>query len=341
MRKWPKRAFLSIALSLLLLPTFALPSHASYQALRLDGNGWAEIADIDQAGLDMGLSDFMIEARIKTAYTSDYQMVINKYFLVGWHMFLYIISGRLSYTIEDSVAYVIGDDTGIVVADGRWHYVTIIFDRSGNAARYADGSVTGTVEAITTVSTTIDNAERVIIGANKNSTQNFRGLIDEVRVWNFGKDGLPTQESYEAYITWRAQGRNVFLDISEYSSNLWGLYADAVQTDLHDGAGTVAGLVVGKKYGYVTATPHTLDYQGGTLADDGVFTATHTTGTIASGDADDHVRRVGLVARWKFEGDYLDEGSNDNDLTEGGTGNVVGLGYTLKREKILSPFSVR
>ncbi|KKL63054.1 hypothetical protein LCGC14_2178950, partial [marine sediment metagenome] len=35
----------------------------------------------------------------------------------------------------------------------------------------------------------------------------FTGSIDEVRDWNFGFGGLPGD--YEAYITWRAQGRNV------------------------------------------------------------------------------------------------------------------------------------
>ena len=37
----------------------------SYQALELDGNGYVSIADASQAGLDMGLSDFMIEIRVK------------------------------------------------------------------------------------------------------------------------------------------------------------------------------------------------------------------------------------------------------------------------------------
>lgn len=37
---------------------------------------------------------------------------------------------------------------------------------------------------------------------------------------------------------------------------------------------------------------------------------------------DSSVKRVGLVAHWKLNGDYTDETTNANDLTEGGTGNA-------------------
>ncbi|KKK49677.1 hypothetical protein LCGC14_3132640, partial [marine sediment metagenome] len=51
------------------------------------------------------------------------------------------------------------------------------------------------------------------------------------------------------------------------------------------------------------------------------------------------IKRIGKVAHYKFNGNYLDEGSNNNDLTAGGTGNVF-LGYTLKKCKIISPYLI-
>jgi len=291
----------------------------SYQALELDGNGYASIADGSQAGLNMGLSDFMIEGWIKTTVTAaDYIFIkseagVSRYYLST-------SSGKLRALIDDGTNVVYKNSVADI-NDGRWEYLAVVFDRSDTIKLYINGSYDSESASISGVGD-VDNGGNFTVGI-------LQMLLDEVRIWNFGYGGLPAD--YADYITWRAAGRNRFLDISEYNSGGWNLYADAERTGKHDGSGTVAGLVVGMKYGYVTATPHTLDYQGGTLDDDGVFTATHTTGTIASGDADDHVWRVGLVARYKFNGDYTDETSNSNDLTAGGTGNVFPE-YTLRHK---------
>ncbi len=56
-----------------------------------------------------------------------------------------------------------------------------------------------------------------------------------------------------------------------------------------------------------------------------------TTGIVYFDDIS--VKRVGLVGHWKFDGNLVDE-IGQNDLTEGGTGNLFPT-YSLKREKII------
>ncbi len=307
-------------------------THYLSKALSLDGNGYASIADGSQTGLDMGLSDFMLEMRVKLTVPSASQPDIFAY------LFSKYTAGETFYEAwlskdDETIGFVIFDtvnnaylwSSSSYLDDLEWHSLVFVADRNQvtGLELYVD-SVEVAYDAQTDPTSVgdLDNTGEFTVGAAATiHTEKLISKIDEVRVWNFGVDGLPVD--YATYIAWRYA--NPFAPTSEYGGGSWNCYADAVQTDLHDGAGTVTGLVVGEKYGYVTATPHTLDYQGGTLDDDGVFTATHTTGTIADGDADDHVRRVGLVARYKFEGDYTDEGSNSNHLTEGGTGNSFPL----------------
>ncbi len=90
----------------------------------------------------------------------------------------------------------------------------------------ADGSTN-----IASINGSIDTATLFVVGAfpSEPPSADFRGELDELQVWNFGFGGLP--EDYAAYIAWRAQGRNVFLDISEYGSGSWNGYADAFREE--------------------------------------------------------------------------------------------------------------
>jgi len=309
----------------------------SYQALSLTGAGYASRAGAICQGFNMGLSDFMLEVRIKLAILGTHTYIARKKGAIdaGW-LFRKNDADKLNVYIYDGTTAANATSTEILNF-GRWYYVVLGIDKSsatGLKLFIRGTEVAYDIQQDISAIGSLDNAFLFSMGASSGPFASYTGFIDEARVWNFGYGGLPAD--YATYITWRGAGRNVFLATSEYDSNSWALYADAVQTDRHDGSGTVANLVVGERYSYVTATPHTLDYQGGTLADNGVFTATHTTGTIASGDADDHVRRAGLVAHYKFDGDYLDETSNSNDLTAGGTGNAF-IGYSLrsKAQKML------
>ncbi len=197
----------------------------SYIALRTDGNGYAPIADASQAGLNMGLSDFMIEGWIKADADGpdDNQRIFSKAGSTYWMLRL-DSSGRLNGIIYSSNASAVTGATDL--RDERWHYICLVVDRSSATGMqlYLDGSTEGSASNPATVEN-LDNASPFYIGTFDTTTQMFYGLIDEVRIWNFGFGGLPAD--YAAYTTWRAAGRNRFLDISEYNGGSWNGYADA------------------------------------------------------------------------------------------------------------------
>jgi len=253
----------------------------SYQALRLDGNGYASIADASQTGLDMGFSDFMVEMRVKLTVPTASQPETYAYFFDKW-VVAAAYEGFMDRT--DETIYFIIDDAGpsayaicssSYLDDLKWHSLFFVADRDQvtGLELYVDGiEVTYVSQTDPTSVDSLDNDGDFAIGAANTLDSKLNGQLDEVHIWNFGVDGLPAD--YAAYITWRATGRNVFLATSEYDSDSWA--------------------------SYVTNN---------------------------------------LSAYYKFDGDYTDETSNSNDLTVGGTGNTF-PGYTLKKQRIISPRSI-
>lgn len=398
----------------------------AYQALELNGSGYASIADASQAGLDVGLSDFMAEAYILSSSAAKQPIVYKSgaggYF--DWH--INVTTGFLECVINDgtNTATITGD---VKVTDNRLHILRVTLDKSSatGGRLYVDGVEDTSAQTDLTSVLNIDNDGVFYVGYD--GADNFVGRLDEVRFWNFGYGGLPADVA--TYATWRAGARNIFLDISEYDSDSWSLYADADRTeivpdsgieswtgdtpDIWGAYGASAGvrdftdetvvvhggshaaklevtnndgsqfylhqpitLVASKRYeaqwwsrlasrtagttrhrvrlivsgvSPVDIQTSTVDaayvLRSGTFTTDGTASeifayslAETTTGVLYYDDIS--VKRVGLVGHWKFEGDYLDEGSNDNDLTAGGSGNAF-PGYTLKRQKIISPAMVK
>ena len=255
----------------------------SYIALKLDGNGYASIADGSQSGLNMGLSDFMIEIRVKLntplANQSNFPRIIEKIVasLTGYRAF-FDSGGEIWLRVGDGAVRSAGAD-GSFMDDLAWHTLAFIVDRSSATGLkiYNNGTELSyiTQQNVSEITGSFDSSHDFEVGGDASfvGTSLCDASFDEVRIWNFGLNGLPVD--YAAYITWRAQGRNVFLPTSEYDSDSWA--------------------------SYVTNN---------------------------------------LKAYWKFDGDYIDETANGNDLTAGGTGNTF-PSYTLKKNKIISPAWVR
>lgn len=379
----------------------------SYVALKLNGSGYATITDASQKGLDIGLSDFMIEGWVKTSTTGVYQTIMIKYTGgVGYHYTLKDTTGAQRLVIDDGGAGYAEVLSNTAVNDGKWHYIAVVLDRGGNAYFYLDGSADGS-GAISAHARSLNNNATLYLGIwLDGSSIPFIGSLDEIRIWNFGYGGLPAD--YAAYIAWREQGRNIYLPISSYNSGSWNGYVDALRTTLltngtmeavnswanrgtpttnarsadqahgggfsrkivtdavSEGARQDVTTIVGEWYevcGWVWVTAG--DAKIGKEDTDGsdqvlagqatagawnqfcvVFQATATTSRIFfQSDAtanstfyvdDMLVHRIGLVARWKMEGDYTDETSNSNDLTAGGSGNIF-LPYTWKKQRIIIP----
>ncbi len=415
----------------------------SYQGLLLDGNGYASIADGSQAGLNMGLSDFMLEIRVKllvplASQPEAYPRVVDKWIpsYIGYSVYFRRSDEELGFIVDDGTLRADMKTNANQIDDLQWHYLVVILDRSSATGMkfYIDGNEVGsyTQQDSPTSLGNIDSANSFGVGASGYGTN---ALFDELRVWNFGYGGLPAD--YEAYITWRAAGRNVFKDISEYSGGIWNGYADADRTELltygaldddnsdFEGAGPDGTDVSTNTNWFKVSTSCEIDdeagsgvttYNGSTFCAkihtatddypkiilhgpllDAVFTlgewyeisydykvanvtaawmrVRNDAGLLATkaltsavwttdrfifqvvtdtnmqinpyshlGTDEDStevvwidnvsIKKIGKVAHYKFENNLLDEGSNNNDLTTGGTGNLFPT-YSLKREKII------
>ena len=161
--------------------------------LSLDGNGYASITDGSQTGLDIGTSDFMVEAWVKFTNAATAQRIVAKMNtgLAGYDVFFTATNARLGATIRDGGGVVISTDDGASLNDGNWHHIAVVFDRSGNMTRYVDGSVYGTADDISARNLSLDHGLDFRIGCSSAGTQYYTGSVDEVRVWDYGVGGLP------------------------------------------------------------------------------------------------------------------------------------------------------
>ena len=211
----------------------------SYQTLKLNGSGYASIADGFQAGLDVGLSDFMVEMRVKlTVPTADQPEGLAYLFskTPGGAAALreaYINVASIGFDLWDGGNFAAIVCSSSYVDDLKWHSLFFVGDRDQvtGLELYVDG-----VEAIyiiqndLTAIDNLDNAGEFTIGSEATSHDyKLKSKMDEIRIWNFGKDGLPAD--YAAYIAWRARNRNWFRAVSEYSGGAWLPYDDANWTN--------------------------------------------------------------------------------------------------------------
>jgi len=206
----------------------------SYQGLMLDGNGWGRILDGVQQGLDMGLSDFMLEAWKKADPSGPNldQRIISKQGVPAYYLFRLNGNGRLNGRLWDGANLAITTGT-TDLRDGRWDYVCFSIDKSiatGLQLRIDGTEVAYTSQNSPVAVGNLDNNGNFYIGCHNGVSQFFYGLFDEIRIWNFGYGGLPAD--YAAYILWRSQGRHRFLPLSEYAAGAWNGYNNADRTEL-------------------------------------------------------------------------------------------------------------
>ena len=414
----------------------------SYIALRTDGNGYAAIADGSQAGLNMGLSGFMIEIRVKLntplANQSNFPRIIEKIVasLTGYRAF-FDSGGEIWLRVGDGAVRSAGAD-GSFMDDLAWHTLAFIVDRSSATGLkiYNNGTELSyiTQQNVSEITGSFDSSHDFEVGGDASfvGTSLCDASFDEVRIWNFGLNGLPVD--YAAYITWRAQGRNVFKDISEYNGGSWSGYADAyrieritygdldddngdfenagvdgtdistntdwekinISGEVDDGAGsgvttyngsafcakihTATGdfssirlLGVNLDAAFTVGDWYELSYDyktldctyaklrvmraAGTIFLTNLTSVVWTTSKIVFQLTVDNdmridifphysstetgnevvwidnvsIKRIGLTARYRFNGDLLDETTNSNDLTAGGSGNTFPR-YSLRHK---------
>jgi len=230
---------------------------------------------------------------------------------------------------------------------GRWYKFDIVLDRSANARLFINGLFNSAV-AISSRSGNVNSSGSFNVGADNTPDNYFIGYFDAVKVNRFGVNGLIVSGTGGSNLTIRvgsATGPIIYSELSadggsvavpvgliplmykSPSSNLTQLgytsIDNAVRTNRHDGAGNVTELTVGKWYFFDQGTVGH-DLSGcATLSADGVFEASATTGSIASGDANDTVREIGEVADWSLNSVLTDGSGNGLTLTNNGSAPFV------------------
>jgi len=167
-------------------------------ALSFDGDGdYATMGDPADGSLDFGTStDFSISLWFKTS-DPDTLMIINKRDGPGFK------PGYDIFSAANEIYVRIGDTSSAPSAtttingahlDGKWHYLTAVYDRSDLAKIYFDGvlNASGDISGVGNVDTT----QPFDIG-DRNSEYYFNGTIDEVMIFDRALSADKIQQIYQ------------------------------------------------------------------------------------------------------------------------------------------------
>jgi peptidoglycan hydrolase-like protein with peptidoglycan-binding domain len=156
-------------------------------AIYLPGTAYVSVANDDP--LDFSTTrDFTIQAWIKATSTASGSTIVAKY--AGGTAPGYFIDtqtgGFVRALIRDGVGSGSAENVSITgttnVLDGNWHHIAARFDRGGNLSLYIDGVSDATPVSISTVTTSVSNANAFTIGARAGGANFFSGYIDDVSV---------------------------------------------------------------------------------------------------------------------------------------------------------------
>ena len=153
--------------------------------------------------IDIGTTDFSIDAWVKTSEATGVRVIVEKREsvvsppgVVGYSMFL--ANGRLAVQLADGdgsnacscaastacTNYVSG--SGGFVADGQWHHVAVTVERpvAAGGTFYIDGAPIGTFNPLCRPGSYANNSPLRIGRVTVFSGNNFEGCIDEVELFN-------------------------------------------------------------------------------------------------------------------------------------------------------------
>ncbi len=180
-------------------------------AATFDGTGDYYCSDPDDDGaceddddLDMGTSDFTIEAWVKTSSSAQHNGIVSKWSGSGTQNSYRLVmrdeasfggaAGRLSFVIYDDGGagdYVYTTKT---VNDGNWHHVVATRD-DNNMYIYIDGALSNANDDTSSVD--LANTTQLSIGYGYSSGWPFTGQIDDVKIYNVARSASQIRKDYE------------------------------------------------------------------------------------------------------------------------------------------------
>lgn len=195
--------------------------------MEFDGsNDGISIAHASQVGLNMGTSDFLISLWFKT--TNDGYLINKKDGTTAWQfqVFSHVVKGWIGDGTNSA-----GVESSTSVDIGKWYHTIFSMDKSsatGNVIYLDNVDVSNNRDDPSGVGD-LDNTESVDVGRRSDDSNYFTDNIANVRVFNFGKDGLPTGTAFTNLIKGLYEKPNA--PLSEYDSDL-APYEDADRTEL-------------------------------------------------------------------------------------------------------------
>lgn len=263
------------------MPLLNVPYEGTFPFFyRKDGKDHAAYSD-NPAFLFGDAQNFTIEFNIKTTYTGgdDHGIVANKNWdsgaNTGW--VIYKTSGNIRLNYKGAAASRIDVRNGPPVADGKWHHITVTFDREGVVNFYSDGkffvsgpSIKGMGSVDAGLPFAVGTDGTLNYGSANASGDNY---IADIRVWNtvlsettiYNWAFRPVTPAHPDYISlvgyWKANegpAGNTIKDYSVTGADLViqnGLQWDA-QQDILNPSDTDATLLV----------PHSMDLAVNVLA---------------------------------------------------------------------------
>ena len=151
-----------------------------------------------------------VEAWIKvSSFTKDWQAIITKGDK-SWRLQRYSNTNYLDFGTQGLSNVDLKGNVN--VNDGAWHHVAAVYDGSVKCI-YVDGNLDTSKAATGTI---LNSSHNVAIGENLQVTgRNFRGTIDEVRIWNVARTQSEIQTSMNSNVCINTSGLVAYFPFNE------------------------------------------------------------------------------------------------------------------------------
>ena len=101
----------------------------------------------------------------------------------GYYFFVDAASGRIRAAVSDGVDRAIGSGKGPDLRDNAWHFVAVVYDRTGAMTTFVDAVATEAIDISRFANAAIGSDSDAFIGKSRWSSY-MTGALDEVRVSN-------------------------------------------------------------------------------------------------------------------------------------------------------------
>jgi hypothetical protein len=177
-------------------------------SISFDGtDDYVNLGDPSNGSLDFGTGSFTLSAWLRTTYSGTaFNRIIEKYNSGTTAGYAFYTGGgdvgKIRVYIGDGTNYR-ANTVNRTINDGNWHHVLIVFDRSSQVMKaYIDGQLQKWNESGTTSSLSIatvgsvSNSDNLVFGSQSGSSGFWSGLMDDVRIFNYGLTATQVKQVY-------------------------------------------------------------------------------------------------------------------------------------------------